>query len=128
MHLDINLKRGVWVTGRIIDGETRKPVRGQVEYFVFVDNPHLQAYPGFRWTMIGPHFAGADGVFHFVAFPGPGVLAARAHGSEYIRAAGVEKIKKPVRESDSSLPIRTSRCPTTSTSSTRSTRPRARTR
>ena len=43
VHLDIKLKRGVWVTGRLIDSETRKPVRGQVEYFVFVDNPHIRS-------------------------------------------------------------------------------------
>ena len=47
VHLDINLKRGVWITGRLIDRETQKPVRGQVEYYVFVDNPRYQAYRGF---------------------------------------------------------------------------------
>jgi RNA polymerase sigma factor (sigma-70 family) len=91
-HLDINLKRGVWATGRILDRDTRKPVRGYAEYFVYVDNPHLEQYPGFGWTMIGPHFTGSDGVFHFVVFPGPGVLAARVHESRYIRAAGLEKL------------------------------------
>ncbi len=91
-HLDIALKRGVWVTGRVIDRDTRQPVRGQVEYFVYVDNPHMEAYPDFGWTMIGPHFTGDDGVFHLVAFPGPGVLAARVQESRYIRAAGVEKL------------------------------------
>ncbi len=95
--LDIKLKRGVWVTGRILDRDTRKPVRGQVEYFVYVDNPQLEAYPAFGWTMIGPHFTGTDGVFHFVAFPGPGVLTARVHGSQYISAAGVEKVKDKLR-------------------------------
>jgi RNA polymerase sigma factor (sigma-70 family) len=101
VHLDIPLKRGVWVTGRLIDRGTQKPVSGQVEYLVFGDNPHLRAYPDFRLspesTMIVPHFMGTDGVFHLVAFPGPGVLAARADAraerSEYIRAAGVEKIQ-----------------------------------
>lgn len=95
-HLDIKLKRGVWLTGRVLDRETRQPVRGQVEYFVYTDNPHMEAYPAFGWTMIGPHFARADGVFHFVVFPGPGVLAARVGGSRYIRAAGLEKLENKV--------------------------------
>ncbi len=90
--LDINLKRGVWVTGKVLEEDTRKPVRAQVEYFVFVDNPHLDDFPAFQWSMIGPHFAGRDGVFHFVAFPGPGVLAARAK-DEYIQAVGIEAFK-----------------------------------
>ena len=93
VHLDIKLKRGVWVTGRLIDRETQRPVRGQVEYFVFADNPHAQEFPTFRTARIGPHFTGADGVFHFVALPGPGVLAARADGAAYVRAVGVEKMK-----------------------------------
>ncbi len=95
-HLDIELKRGVWLTGRVLDRQTRQPVGGQVEYFVYTDNPHMAAYPVFGWTMIGPHLARADGVFHFVVFPGPGVLAARAGGSQYIRAAGLEKLGNKV--------------------------------
>ena len=30
LRLDIGMKRGVWITGRVIDKTTRKPVRGQV--------------------------------------------------------------------------------------------------
>jgi hypothetical protein len=93
VHLDINLKRGVWVSGRLMDHKTQRPIRGQVEYFVFADNPHVQEFPASRSARIGPHFTGADGVFHFVAFPGPGVLAARADGPAYVRAVGVEKMK-----------------------------------
>ena len=93
VHLDITLKRGVWVTGRLIDRQTQKPVRGQVEYFVFLDNPQYQGYPGFRSSRIGPYFVGSDGAFHFAAFPGPGLIAARADESRYVRAAGMERFK-----------------------------------
>ncbi len=93
VHLDITLKRGVWVTGRLIDRETRRPVRGQVNYFVFADNPHVQGFPAFRSAQIGPHFTEADGSFRLVAFPGPGMIVARANGSEYVRAVGADKIK-----------------------------------
>ena len=93
VRLDITLKRGVWVTGRLIDRQTQKPVRGQVEYFVFLDNPQYQGYPGFRSTRIGPYFVGSEGAFHFAAFPGPGLIAARANESRYVRAVGIEKMK-----------------------------------
>ncbi len=52
VKLDINLKRGIWVTGRVLEEDTRKPARAQVEYFVFADNPHLDNGPDFRWSMI----------------------------------------------------------------------------
>jgi RNA polymerase sigma factor (sigma-70 family) len=98
VHLDINLKRGVWVTGRILDRDTRKPVAGSVEYFVFEDNPHLERYPPpFEGKMRRSHSAGTDGVFHLVAVPGPGVLTALADEPRYIRAAGVEKLKGRVK-------------------------------
>ena len=69
------MKRGVWVTGRIIDKATGKPARGQVEYFVYTDNAHLEKYPNSSMVQLGPHFAFKDGTFCLVAFPGPGVLA-----------------------------------------------------
>jgi hypothetical protein len=93
VHLDINLKRGVRVTGRLIDREAQRPVRGQVQYFVSADNPHVPGFPAFRSAGTVTHFTGTDGSFRLVAFPGPGVIAARADGSAYARAVGVEKIK-----------------------------------
>ncbi len=93
LRLDIPMKRGVWVTGRIIDKATGKPARGQVEYFVYNDNPHLKEYPIFRWARIGPHFIFKDETFRLVAFPGPGVLAARADEDRYIRGCGFESFK-----------------------------------
>jgi RNA polymerase sigma factor (sigma-70 family) len=93
LRLDISMKRGVWVTGRVIDKATGQPARGLVEYFVYNDNPHLNAYPGLRWPMIGAHFAFKDGTFRLVAFPGLGVLTARADEDRYIRGCGFESLK-----------------------------------
>ena len=125
--LDIRLKRGVWVTGRIIDQATRKPVAGQVQYYVFADNPQVNAYPGYRGARISTHFVGGDGTFRLVAFPGPGLLAARADEGQYIRAPGSSASR--TRASMGIIaPIRPSFCPRTSTFSTRLTRPRGRPR
>ncbi len=96
--LDIRLKRGVWVTGRIIDQATREPVAGQVQYYVFADNPQVHAYPGYRAARGSTHFVGGDGAFRLVAFPGPGLLAARADGGPYMRGAGVERIKNKSKD------------------------------
>jgi RNA polymerase sigma factor (sigma-70 family) len=91
VHLDIALDRGVRVTGRILDKDTGKPVRGRVSYFVFDDNPHAKGgpHPAGGGNL---HFTDVDGTFRLVVPPGPGVLAAYVFGP-YVRAAGVEAIK-----------------------------------
>jgi hypothetical protein len=92
--LDINLKRGVWVTGRVLEAGSGKPVRGQVAYYVFRDNPHQEAYPAFQGsTRLNFHDVGRDGAFRFVAFPGPGLLVADVVSEEYIKGAGVDALK-----------------------------------
>ena len=95
IHLDINLKRGVWVTGRVVDKATGKPAPGRVEYFVFVDNPYLKQAPGFRWSMTHGQFTARDGSFHLVAFPGPGLLATRANQDRYVFGVGADSVKPP---------------------------------
>ncbi len=72
IHLDINLKRGVWVTGRLVDKATGKPAPGRVEYFVFVDNPYLNQAPGFRWAMTHGQFTGQRRVLPPRRVPRPG--------------------------------------------------------
>ena len=93
LKLDINLKRGVWVTGRVIEADTGKPVYAISRVRAFVDNPHLDSYPAFRGARMNPHFARRDGAFRFVALPGPGVLAARATEDLYIQGVGVDTFK-----------------------------------
>jgi RNA polymerase sigma factor (sigma-70 family) len=93
IHLDINLRRGVWVTGRVLDKTTRKPVRGLVEYFVLENNPHAKEdlrsldWMPRSWTR-------EDGTFQLLAYPGPGVLAvARTAGDHYALAVGLDTLK-----------------------------------
>src|SRR5262249_39572166 len=43
--VDIELKRGVWIEGKLTDKTTGKPLRGSVEYFSLFGNPHLRDYP-----------------------------------------------------------------------------------
>jgi hypothetical protein len=88
----MNLKRGVWVTGRVIEGDTGKPVHAQLEYYVFSDNPHQEGYPAFRGTLPNSHYTARDGAFQFAAFAGPGLRVADASGNEYIQGAGVDTI------------------------------------
>jgi RNA polymerase sigma factor (sigma-70 family) len=52
VSVDIELKRGAWIEGKITDKVTGKPFKGRVEYFALVRNPNLRDYPGFDGTAI----------------------------------------------------------------------------
>ena len=45
-RLEITLKRGVWVEGRVANRASGKPVKAVVTYFPFRDNPERQGLSG----------------------------------------------------------------------------------
>jgi protocatechuate 3,4-dioxygenase beta subunit len=75
---DITVKKGVIVTGKMIDGSTGKPVPGHVMLAVLQDNPFVKDYPAFGGSAWFPmKRTGADGSFRVVAIPGPVLLMGR---------------------------------------------------
>jgi len=74
--VDIELKRGVWIEGKITDKATGKPLRRPVEYFSLYSNPNLKDYPGFDGTaLIEPGRTIKDGSYRVAGLPGPGLVA-----------------------------------------------------
>jgi 5-hydroxyisourate hydrolase-like protein (transthyretin family) len=71
------LKRGVWIEGKLTDKLTGKPVRGSVDYFALDNNPNVREHPGFDGTI--PPYWGIetkeDGSFRVAGLPGPGLIA-----------------------------------------------------
>ena len=45
--LDLTLKKGIWIEGRVTDKKSGKPVRGVVQYYPLASNPSLDAAPGY---------------------------------------------------------------------------------
>jgi RNA polymerase sigma factor (sigma-70 family) len=91
---DIALKRGVLVRGRLTDKATGRPLRGEVFYRAFGDNPHLDEYPDFKRGSRGePLVIPDDGRFTIPALPGRGLIAARAFEEGYLHGIGAEAIK-----------------------------------
>jgi RNA polymerase sigma factor (sigma-70 family) len=88
--VDLELKRGVRVMGRITDAVTGKPVRGRIDYFYFADNPNRKDYPATSNWMI--FVSRRNGTFQGVVLPGRGLLAVRAFGEGYLRGVGADKI------------------------------------
>jgi protocatechuate 3,4-dioxygenase beta subunit/predicted DNA-binding protein (UPF0251 family) len=74
---DIELKRGVWIEGKITDKLTGEPLHPRVSYFALLSNPNLRDYPGFDETFV--LFEGVDakedGSYRLVGLPGPGFVA-----------------------------------------------------
>ncbi|HZU39358.1 MAG TPA: sigma-70 family RNA polymerase sigma factor [Gemmataceae bacterium] len=86
--VDFELKRGVWIEGRITDKVTGKPLRAGVEYSATVNNPNRKDYPGFGSTMLLDIDAPPreDGTYRIVGLPGPGVVSVMYGQDHYLRA------------------------------------------
>ena len=46
--LDLTLRKGVWIQGRVTDAASGQPLDADVEYHAFGDNPHLGPNPGYE--------------------------------------------------------------------------------
>ena len=112
--IEFPLRRGVWVTGRIIDRSSGVPVgqrdgsashflnvdpatgmtkglaTGRVEYHAFADNPNLPKRPVQMIDQVS--FADADGNYRLAAYPGRGLVAAMVDLEKYVRGFGMEGI------------------------------------
>jgi RNA polymerase sigma factor (sigma-70 family) len=90
--VDVGLRRGVWVKGRVIDKATGKGAAAGFDYFCFGDNPFANDLPlphglPSNWTR-------KDGTFRVVALPGRGLLGVRASSDHYRMGVGAEEIKR----------------------------------
>ncbi len=91
--LDIGLKRGIVIEGRVTDKETGKPLEALVEYHSFMDNPHLADAPGFdRSSARDRNRNEHDGSFRIVGLPGRGLVAATFRGPSnmYLEGVGIK--------------------------------------
>jgi RNA polymerase sigma factor (sigma-70 family) len=91
--LDVKLKRGALVKGRVTDKATGKPVQAVVEYFTFADNPHVRGVRGL--TPLQTVSSKKDGTFTLAILPGRGILAAKTDEMRrgmYLHGQGADTI------------------------------------
>ncbi len=101
--VDIQLHRGLWITGRVTDKETGKPVRARVNYWPFLTNTHTGGLPEFG---PGRNMQGddaryptrPDGTFRVPGLPGRGLVGAEAMVDHYRQGAGASEIHDVDRE------------------------------
>jgi RNA polymerase sigma factor (sigma-70 family) len=82
--VDFELKRAIWIEGKLTDKATGKPLRGDVYYFARIGNQHVRDYAGYdplnnllTWNVR------EDGTFRVAGLPGPGFLAVQS-GDHYL--------------------------------------------
>ncbi|HJZ56322.1 MAG TPA: hypothetical protein VKE74_15255, partial [Gemmataceae bacterium] len=86
--VDLELKRGVWIEGRITDKVTGKPVKGGVQYLPLWSNPNRRDYPGvYELVFRSGGRVNEDGSYRVVGLPGPGMLAVYGQPNHYLRAS-----------------------------------------
>jgi hypothetical protein len=76
--VDFELKRGVWIEGKITDKHTGKPLHTGVDYFALSINPNLGDYAGFQDAIPRGSSTKEDGSYRVVGLPGPGSVAVYA--------------------------------------------------
>jgi RNA polymerase sigma factor (sigma-70 family) len=96
--LDFPLKKGVWVQGRVTDKATGRGVQAVMEYSVFLDGLDRAEARELFIPFQGSDgtYADKQGNFRFVAYPGRGLLGARATGPDmehYRVGVGAAEIK-----------------------------------
>jgi RNA polymerase sigma factor (sigma-70 family) len=71
IRMDLPVKKGVIVTGKMLDGKSGKPVSGHAMAAVLNNNPFLKNYPSFGNSAFFPmQHTKADGTFRVVTIPG----------------------------------------------------------
>ncbi len=95
LKLDLALKRGVWVEGKVTDASSGKPVKAIVMYYPFRDNPNVKECPDAsflnNYLSDEVEFAtDASGRFRAVALPGGGILAVRVTEPGYVTAKSLD--------------------------------------
>ena len=79
--VDIKVKKGVLVTGRMIDTGTKEPVSGFASITILSENKFVKEYPEFDTRIRTMVATGEDGTFRIVTIPGPVLLMQDRTGS-----------------------------------------------
>jgi hypothetical protein len=96
-EFEIELDRGIWITGRVTEANGGKPGTGHVHWLPFFSNTNVQKLP--RLSPGGMSIQGdqqryvvqADGTFRLVGLPGPALIGVTSVGA-YRQGTGYESI------------------------------------
>ena len=88
--VDFELKRGIWIEGKITDKVTGKPIKTSVEYSAVKGNPFVNDYLDLEstWSVDERVQLGKDyGSYRVLSMPGPGLIAVYPPNDHYLKTA-----------------------------------------
>ena len=96
-RFDVELHRGIWITGRATDKVTGKPVVARLYYFPFLTNPFAKKLPKANDDDLDGYQeryrTRPDGSFRLVGLPGRAIVGARTpYDSPYRAGVGASEI------------------------------------
>lgn len=98
--IDLELHRGVIITGKVTDQSTGKPLPARMIYTTYVNNDHAQVLPEFHgnpdYMIEGPqgrYETQPDGTYRVVAVPGKAIVAAWCMLPGYRKGVGFDDIE-----------------------------------
>ncbi len=92
-RIEIQVKRGIWIEGRVTDKQSGEPLSATVGYLPLKKNPHALEISGLNWRWITERYwTDSDGHYRTLGLPGPGVLLVTMPDPGYPKAAGAETI------------------------------------
>jgi hypothetical protein len=104
--LDVDLHRGIWITGRVTDKRDGNPQAARIAYFPLRTNTYAAQLSEFvdRELPDGPgndftQASGEDGTYRILGLPGPALIGAWCTYGDYRMGVGFEELKtaKPDR-------------------------------
>jgi RNA polymerase sigma factor (sigma-70 family) len=72
--VDVELKRVVWIEGKLTDKQTGQPVRCYVRWLALPNNPNQRDYAGYYGVRGSPMATKEDGTYRVLGLPGPGLI------------------------------------------------------
>ena len=99
--LDFELQRGIWITGKVTDKQSGKPVQADLYYFPFLDNKFAQRLPEVRGnnsrldsSMMQHRFRSKlDGRYRIVGLPGHAIVGVNNAMGPYLTGVGAHAIQ-----------------------------------
>jgi beta-lactamase regulating signal transducer with metallopeptidase domain len=92
-RIEIQVKRGIWIEGRVTDKQSGEPLLATVDYLALKKNSHSLDKLGLALAWVEKRYeTDSDGRYRVLGLPGPGVLLVTSQVSGYPLAAGAETI------------------------------------
>jgi protocatechuate 3,4-dioxygenase beta subunit len=98
--LDIDLHRGIWITGRVTDKLDGRPQTARIAYYPLRTNTYAAQLSEFvdRELPDGPgndvqRTSGEDGTYRILGVPGPALISAWCTGGDYRMGVGFDDLK-----------------------------------